>query len=126
MFYRSDLNLLYIYTDSWGLITGSTVTGGANTIITTTGAITINWSSAQNQKQTEPTGSISYTFTAPIGPCHLHLIIDSDGTSVAQTITWPESVIWLGSTWTGVTNKKAVIDFWYDGTYYFAQGVNQV
>lgn len=37
LFYRSDLNLLYIYTDSWGLITGSTVTGGANTIITTTG-----------------------------------------------------------------------------------------
>ena len=97
-----------------------------NTIATTTGAITVDWSTFQNQKQTEPTGSITYTFTAPLGPCHLQLIIDSDGTSTPQTITWPGTVVWLGSTWAGVVNKKAVINFWYDGTSYFVIGSNQV
>lgn len=96
------------------------------TIATTTGAITIDWTSAQNQKQTEPTGTITYTFTAPPGPCHLQLIIDSDGTSTAQTINWPGTVVWMGSTWAGVNNKKSVINFWYDGTNYIAVGSNQV
>lgn len=96
------------------------------TIATTTGAITVDWTSAQNQKQTEPTGTITYTFTAPAGPCHLQLLIDSDGTSTAQTINWPGTVIWLNATWSGVNNKKAVINFWYDGTSYFAIGSNQV
>lgn len=93
---------------------------------TTTGAVTIDWTAGQNQKQAEPTGSITYTFTAPAGPCHLQLLIDSDGTSTAQTIVWPGTVIWLGSTWTGTNNKKAVINFWYDGTSYYAAGANQV
>jgi hypothetical protein len=96
------------------------------TIATTTGAITVDWTTAQNQKQTEPTGTITYTFTAPPGPCHLQLIIDSDGTSTAQTINWPGSVIWMGATWAGADNKKSIINFWYDGTSYFAMGVNQV
>lgn len=96
------------------------------TIATTTGAITVNWTTAQNQKQTEPTGAITYTFTAPPGPCHLQLIIDSDGTSTAQTITWPGTVVQLGTTWAGANNKKSVINFWYDGTSYFMVGTNQV
>lgn len=96
------------------------------TIATTTGAITVDWTSAQNQKQTEPTGTITYTFTAPAGPCHLQLLIDSDGTSTAQTVNWPGTVIWLNATWSGVNNKKAVINFWYDGTNYYAIGSNQV
>lgn len=110
------------------LISGiSTATfNSQNTITTTTGAVTINWNTAQNQKQNEPTGSITYTFTAPPGPCHLQLVIDSDGTSTAQTITWPASVVWLGATWAGVNNKKSVINFWYDGASYFAMGSNQV
>lgn len=96
------------------------------TIATTTGSITVDWTTAQNQKQTEPTGAIAYTFTAPPGPCHLQLLVDSDGTSTAQTFTWPGTVIWLGATWTGVANKKAIINFWYDGTNYYAIGTNQV
>jgi hypothetical protein len=99
------------------------------TIVTTIGSVAINWTTAQNQKQAEPTGSINYStggWTAPPGPCHLQLLIDSDGTSTPQTFTWPASVIWLGAIWAGVANKKAVINFWYDGTNYFAQGVNQV
>lgn len=95
------------------------------TIATTSGSITIDWTAAQNQKQTEPTGTITYTFTAPPGPCHMQLLIDSDGTSTAQTINWPGSVTFLGTAWAGVNNKKAVINFWYDGTNYFAIGTNQ-
>lgn len=95
------------------------------TIATTSGSITVDWTTAQNQKQTEPTGTITYTFTAPPGPCHLQLIIDSDGTSTAQTINWPGTVVWLGATWAGTNNKKAVINFWYDGSSYFAIGTNQ-
>lgn len=95
-------------------------------LATTTGAVTVDWSAAQNYLQTEPTGSITYTFTAPGGPCHLQLVINSDGTSTAQTITWPGTVIWLGSTWTGVSNKRGVINFWYDGSNYLAMGTNQV
>lgn len=96
------------------------------TISTTNGPITIDWTTAQNQKQAEPDGSITYTFTAPPGPCHLQLLIDSDGTSTAQTIVWPGSVIQFGTLWAGMNNKKAVINFWYDGTNYFMVGTNQV
>lgn len=96
------------------------------TIATTSGPITIDWTTAQNQKQTEPAGSITYTFTAPPGPCHLQLLIDSDGTSTAQSFIWPGNVIWLGATWSAVANKKSVINFWYDGTNYYAIGSDQV
>jgi hypothetical protein len=96
------------------------------TIATTTGAITVDWTTAQNQKQTEPTGTITYTFTAPPGPCHLQLLINSDGTSTAQTINWPGTVVWYGATYAGVNNKKAIVNFWYDGTNYNATYMTQV
>ena len=91
----------------------------------TTGAITINWTNAQNYKQNELTGNPTYTFTAPPGICHLQLYIDSDGTSTARTITWPASVIWYNS-WSQVANKKAIVNFFYDGTNYHAMGSNQI
>lgn len=97
---------------------------GAST--TTTGAVTIDWSAAQNYLQTEPTGAITYTFTAPPGVCHLQLIINSDGTSTAQTITWPGTVKQYGATWAGANNKISIINFWYDGTNYHMTGMNQV
>ena len=96
------------------------------TIATTTGAVTIDWGTAQNQKQTEPTGIITYTFTAPAGPCHLQLLFDSDGSSTAYTHVWPGTVIWLGTTWAQAANKKGIVNFWYDGTNYYAMGANQV
>lgn len=96
------------------------------TIATTSGAITLDWNTAQNQFQTEPTGTITYTFTAPPGPCHLQLIINSDGTSTAQTINWPGTVVQYGTIWAGANNKKAVINFWYDGSSYHMIGTNQV
>lgn len=93
---------------------------------TTSGSVTIDWTQGQNQIQVQPTGAITYTFTAPPGPCHMQLTIDSSGTSTAQVITWPVSVIWFGIPWAGINNKKSIINFWYDGTSYYAMGVNQV
>lgn len=94
---------------------------------TTTGSITIDWSTGQCQKQAEPTGTITYTFTAPVGVCHLQLLIDSDGTSSSQTINWPGSVVWYGQSLTATTaNKKHIVSFWYDGTSYHATYITQV
>lgn len=92
---------------------------------TTTGAVSVDWSAAQNYKQNEPTGAITYSFVAPPGPCHLQLLIASDGTSNAYTHVWPASVVWMGAVWSQVANKSAIINFWYDGTNYYAMGVNQ-
>lgn len=122
-------NTDYLVSDLNGadlLEVGTTTFDTAYTISSTSGSITLDWNNAQHQKQTEPTGAITYTFTAPPGPARLQLIIDSDGTSTAQTITWPGSVVWLGETWAGANNKKSLITFWYDGTSYFAMGANQV
>ena len=93
-------------------------------LVATLGTINIDWTDAQNYKQNEPTGTITYTFTNPIGPCHTQLLITSDGVSTAQTIVWP-TLTWIGSTWTAVSNKKAVINFWFDGVNWFAQGANE-
>lgn len=90
----------------------------------TSGAVTVNWTNGQVQSQAAPSGAITYTFTAPPGVCHLQLLIAAPTT--AQTINWPAAVIWLETTWAGVNNKAAVINFWYDGTNYYAIGSNQV
>lgn len=93
---------------------------------TTTGAATVDWTAAQNYKQTEPTGAITYTFTAPPGVCHLQLRILSDGASTAYTHVFPGTVKWVGATWAAVANKNAVLNFWWDGTNYWAMGSNEV
>ena len=94
-------------------------------LASTSGTINVNWTAGQNYKQTEPTGTITYTFTPPVGPCHLQIYIESL-TQPPQTFNWPASVIFFGTTWTAVLNKRAIINFWYDGTQYLAMGVNQV
>lgn len=94
-------------------------------ISNTGGTSNIDWSANQHYRQVEPTGNITYTFNAPAGPARLQLFIDSDGSSSAVTFTWPASVIWMGAQWTPVANKKAIINFWYDGTNYYAAGMNQ-
>lgn len=95
-------------------------------ISTTSGSINIDWTVAQNYKQSEPTGTITYTFTDPLGPCHLQLIIDSDGASTAQIFNWPVNLVFMGTIWSGIANKKAVINLWFDGSNYLAIGTNQV
>lgn len=97
------------------------------TLSTTTGAVTVDWSAGANYKQNEPTGTITYTFTAPThSPCRLQLRIDSDGTSTAYTPTFPGTVIQYGTTFAASNNKKAVLSFWWDGTNYHMTGMNQV
>jgi len=92
----------------------------------TSGTINIDWTAGQNYKQAEPVGTITYTFTNPVGPCHLQVFVDSDGASTAQTFNWPGNVTFFGTAWTAATNKKAIINLWFDGTNYLAMGVNQV
>lgn len=102
---------------------------GQATLTTTTGAVSVDWSAAQNYKQNEPTGTITYSFTNPPGPCHLQLLIDSDGTSTAQTLDFTSvgaTVIWYGTTFAPANNKKSIVNFWFDGSAYHAQGGNQV
>lgn len=93
------------------------------TITTTSGTINIDWTAAQNFKQTAPTAGVTYTFTEPLGPCHLQLMIAA---GTAQTYVFPATVKWQIFTWTQVTGKTAIINFWYDGTNYWAMGSNEV
>ena len=99
---------------------------GQQNLVATSGTINIDWTLAQNFKQSEPAGSITYTFTNPPGPCHLQLLVESDGTSTAQTFVWPANVKWLLFVWEALVNKGAIINFWFDGTNYWAMGSNAV
>lgn len=94
---------------------------------TSTGAVTVNWTNGAAQKQVEPTGTITYTFTAPPGPARLQLRILSDGASTSQTINWPASVKWLSAAFTAtVANKNSIVTFWYDGTNYWGMAATEV
>lgn len=94
----------------------------------TTGAVTVDWSSGAMKSQTEPTGNITYTFTAPgVSNVHLQLIIDSDGTSTSRTLTWPAEVVWYGLALSSTTaNKSHMVNFWYDGTTYHGTFMTEV
>lgn len=92
----------------------------------TAGAVAIDWSQANHYSQAEPTGVITYSFTPPAGPCHLQITVNSDGTSSAFAHVFPGTVIWYGTVWQQVANKRAILNFWFDGTNYHAMGVNQV
>ena len=99
---------------------------GEGVLNSTSGAISVDWTAAQNYRQVEPAGAITYSFAAPPGPCHLQIRIESDGASAAQTFVWPSTVKWLSFVWTALANKAAVINFWFDGTNYWATGSNAV
>lgn len=87
------------------------------------GAVTIDWTTGAFQKQAEPTGTITYTFTAPGALSRLTLHIASDGTSPAVTLNFPATVKWLGTAWGGTTtaNKNHWFTFIWDGTNYWGQ-----
>ncbi len=91
----------------------------------TSGTINIDWTKSLRYIQPEPTGTITYTFTDPPGPCHLELKIESDGTSTAQTINLP-TVTQYGTAWAGTNNKKAILSFSFDGVGYNFMGSNQI
>lgn len=113
-------------TGAFTSLTASKVVFGAEASTgATTGSINIDWSANNHYVQAEPTGTITYTFTAPTGPCRLQLRIESDGTSTAQTINFP-SITQYGTSFAAVNNKKAVLSFWYDGANYHLTNSNQV
>lgn len=134
-----DDHAQYLKTDGSRTLTGPQACGnqdltgiktaqfnGEINLATTTGAVTIDWRNGAVYKQVEPTGAITYSFTAPAGPTRLQLRIISDGTSSAFTHVFPGTVKWLGSTWAQVANKAALITFWWDGSTYWAMGANEV
>ena len=136
-----------VYVDIWPMADAGSVAGGvamtdanitgiklagftaeyANTT-PTTGAATLNWNNGAMQSWAEPTGAITFTFTAPtaISAAHLQLRIISDGSSSAFTHVWPAAVKWYGTTWSAVANKGAIINFFWNGTIYVATGANAV
>jgi len=82
-------------------------------------ADTIDWTVSNKQRSTL-TGNVTYTFTAPPGPCNLVLKILT-GTG-GFTATWPASVKWAGGTGPTITttaNRADIITFYYDGTNYY-------
>jgi hypothetical protein len=101
--------------------------GGVSTGATT-GTINIDWTSGAVATQAEPTGNITYTFTAPAtANCWLTIFIASDGTSTARTFTWPAAVKHYGNTFsTTIANKAAVVRLYYDGTTYHAFNASEV
>jgi hypothetical protein len=82
-------------------------------------AITLDFATASNQFVTM-TANCTFTFSNPVagGNYTLRLLQDSTG---GWTYTWPSNVRWMGgSAPTGSTaNKTDIIDFYYDGTYYY-------
>lgn len=93
---------------------------------TTTGAVTVDWSSGSVQKQAQPTGVITYTFSNPgAQPCHYQLRIPQGST--AYTPNFPASVKWLGSAWSPVASKVGFVNLFWDGSAtYYAMGINEV
>lgn len=83
-------------------------------------ADTIDWKLSNKQKSTL-TGNVTYTFTAPSGPCNLILKLVQDATG-SRTVTWPASVKWpsgTAPTLTTTASRVDIISFYYDGTNYF-------
>lgn len=82
-------------------------------------AQTIDWSNASSQKSTL-TGSVTYTFSNPVGGGALVLKINTGAGSF--TATWPATVHWSGGTAPTITttaSKVDLISFYFDGSTYF-------
>lgn len=80
---------------------------------------TINWANGSSQFSTL-TGSVTYTFTnAVAGGAYVMKIYTGAG---SFTATWPGNVKWAGGSAPTITTAAAkydVINFYYDGTYFF-------
>lgn len=86
-------------------------------------ADTIDWTLSNKQRSTL-TGNVTYTFTAPPGPCNLILKILTGAGSF--TATWPATVKWSAGaapTITTTASRADIISFYYDGTNYYGSYV---
>jgi hypothetical protein len=85
-------------------------------------ADTIDWGAGQKQKSTL-TGAVTYTFTAPQGPCNLVLKLVQGGTG-SYNPAWPAAVKWPTGgepAWSTAVGAIDIVSFYYDGTSYFGQ-----
>lgn len=83
-------------------------------------ADTVDWGAGNKQKSTL-TGNVTYTFTAPSGPCNLVFKMIQDGVGT-RTATFPATVKWAGGTAPTLSTASGSVDivtFYYDGTNYY-------
>lgn len=78
-------------------------------------ADTINWG-VGNKQRSNVTGSVTYTFTNPPGPCNLTLKLYNAG---SFTITWPKNVAWAGVTAPVFSTVSDIVTFYFDGVGYY-------
>jgi hypothetical protein len=85
---------------------------------------TINWRNGLYQKSTL-TENCTFTFIIPYGPAFLKLKLIQDATG-GRTVTWPAAVKWAGGTaltLSTAANAVDLIEFYYDGTYYYGSAI---
>jgi hypothetical protein len=85
----------------------------------------IDWNLGNKQKITT-TGSCTFTFNNPKGPCNIVLRIIHNNTANAYTYTYPSSVKWpngVKSATTNTANAVDVITFYFDGKNYWGAGL---
>jgi hypothetical protein len=87
---------------------------------TSSGAVTVDWLSAQKQVVTI-NANTTFTFTAPAGVCNILLRL-VQGASAPFTVTWPGTVLWVGGTAPTLSTGAGDIDIvslYWNGTNYF-------
>ena len=72
------------------------------------GTLNINWLQGQDQ-QVLLTGSVTFTFTAPLGVSTRLLRLIQDGAG-SHTVTWPATVKWPGGTAPTLTTAAGGVD----------------
>lgn len=111
-------------------ITGYSLLSGDTpiTLGSSSGTINVNWSVSSFYIVPEPTGTITFTFTAPPGRGVLTLLIWSDGTSSAQTLNYPGTCKAFGAALPATTtaNKMLLLNFNYVSSVYLSMGSSEV
>jgi len=83
-------------------------------------ADTIDWGEG-NKQGSLLTDNVTFTFTAPDGPCGLTLKLTQDDTG-SRTVTWPANVKWPSGTAPTLSTAVSSVDilsFYYDGADYY-------
>ena len=111
-------------------ITGYSLLSGDTpiTLGSSSGTINVDWSVSSFYIVPEPTGTITFTFTAPPGRGVLTLLIWSDGTSSAQTLNYPSTCKAFGAALptTTTANKMLLLNFNYVSSVYLSMGSSEV
>ncbi len=87
----------------------------------TSGSITVNWDSGNQQRVNSSTGNMTFDFSNATAGQTLRLVVCYGG---AHTITWTPTIRWAGGTAptpTSTNTKCDVFSFIYTGTEYLGQ-----